>query len=211
MYKNRFLLLVFIILGISNNSTCQQSYNSIDKAIFGSLHLTSRYDDRQFTSSALLPGISIEYRTNIDSLSDNFNLWSGVSLESVSFKTVGENDGHYRSTTFNISIPLGLYYKIADTYYFGLYSSLDIPFANSEKSDFSGLEYSHTEFSFRYLNINFSAGLNLGKSFSADDHLILVELHFKALGLLGLKSNDYWHYPDDSIPYYTGFRVGYSL
>lgn len=211
MIIRRNILVIVFITALSNSFYGQvSSVHSMDNAILGSFHFASYASDNAFTSPDFVPGVALEYRRKIDSLSAKFYLTLGVSLESVPLKTVGE-DGHYTNTQFNFTLPLGLYYRMGNAFHLGLYSSVDIPFAAKHRSSFGGDEYSNTEFDFRYLNINLSAGLNIGKVFTLNDHQIIIELHFKALGVLGLKSNDYWHYPEDGFPYYTGLRVGYGF
>lgn len=195
---------------MSSSLVGQGLYKTNNQAILGSLHLTNYFDDNDFTPHEFVLGLGVEYRINIDNLSDNFHLAYGVGVETVPIKIVGENDGYYINTHFNLANSLGLYYSFSD-YYLGLYTSIDMAFASKEKSDFNGSTYEHFEFYFQYLNINFSGGINLGRTIDFKEHQFIVELHFKALGLLGLKSNDYWHYPDGGQPYYSGIRLGYGF
>lgn len=196
--------------GIRVFSFGQHAFNTLDNAVLGSLHFASYNVDNEFEETAFVPGVAIEYRKNIDSLSSRFNLCLGASVETVPLKYIREN-GYYQQMHFNFTIPLGLYYQIAETYFLGLYTSIDIPFANSYKNEFSGVFLKGSEFDFRFLNVNFSAGINLLKTYLVGDRQIIVEFNFKALGLIGLKSNDYWHYPAGSIPCYSGISLGYGF
>ena len=210
IYKCNFLAFV-LLLFMSNSMVGQKSHKVIDQSILGSLHMANYFDNNAFTPHEFTLGVALQYRKNIDSLSHNFHLSYGVGVESVPVKVEAPYDGYYINTHFNFTNSIGLYYTLPHSYYLGLYSSLDIPFANRQKSDFNGSTYENFEFYFQYLNINFSAGLNLGRIITIKERQLIVELHFKALGLLGLKSNDYWHYPDGGIPYYSGVRIGYGF
>jgi hypothetical protein len=211
MNHSKNLITIVFLLFLTNLLVGQKLNSGKDQAILGSFHLTSYFDNNAFTPHEFVPGVAFEYRKIIDSLSSKFHIAFAIGIESVPVKIVNENDSYYTNTHFNFTNSLGLYYSLSRSYYLGLYSSMDIPFASKENSNFNGSTYKHFEFYFQYLNINFSAGLNLGKTIDYKEHQFIVELHFKALGLLGLKSNDYWHYPEDGIPYYSGLRLGYRF
>jgi hypothetical protein len=202
---------ILLTLAISQFSYSQRIIQSTNHTILGSIHLTSSIDDDELGSQAHTVGIALEYRTVIDSLSDRIHIKFGVGFESVPIKREFENEGFYQRTQFNVTNSIGVYFNISDTYYLGLYTSLDIPFANKQTSQFGADNYKHSEFQFNLLNLNFSGGLNLGKIIHYKNRQFIIEVHGKALGLVGLKSNDYWHYQSGAIPYYGGIRMGFSF
>ena len=189
----------------------QQKPNVLNEALLGSFHAASYADESNNGERVHVAGFGFEYRKNIDSLSSRFNLCLGVGLETVPLRRNRDNDDYFRNTHINLTLPIGIYYQIAETYFIGFYASMDFPLASAEKSRFNGVEFSNNEFDFRFLNINFSGGVNVLKTYVIGDKQFIVEVHAKALGLLGLKDNDYWHYPEDSVPCYFGLRLGYGF
>ncbi len=206
--KSSTLAIIFLI---SNSLFGQDSKFEFNHTILGSLHLANYLENDEFQMYKPKVGVAIEYRKNIKTFSEHFHLSLGFNFESLPTKRFYENnDDYYMDTPINLTIPFGLYYS-SGSYYFGTYISFDAPFASIEDSEFGGVKYKHTEFIGRLLNLNFSAGLNIGKIVYFSNHQIHIELHFKALALVGLKSNDYWLYPEDHIPYYSGIKIGYGF
>ena len=210
-FKRAFPLIYILCLSFIKPTLSQDEIQFPKHQILASFHLGNYIENNQFTDYNFTPAFGIEYRKIIKSFSEKWHLSLGLNLEMLAVKRIHENDDFYLNKQYNLTIPLGIYFTASNGIYLGVFTSFDIPFANGENSQFGTDSFKHHEFSPRFLNLNFSAGANVGKVFSINDRVFLLELHYKSLALLGLRENDYWLYPEGAYPYYFGIKLGIGI
>lgn len=208
--KLQHLFVLFLFSAISRTVVGQERDNP-SHALFGSVQIVNYQDPYPNTVHTNLLGMGIEYRSVIDSMVNDFHISLGAGFETIPLKTIGPNDGYFTTTHYNLTVPLGIYHSFAKSFYIGLFASLDFPFGQKSQTENQGMMVTYSEFDFRFLNINLSSGLNLGKSISIANRTMYVEIQGKLLGILGNKTNDYWHYPEEALPYYGGVNVGFGF
>ncbi|MDF1697898.1 MAG: hypothetical protein P1U56_18765 [Saprospiraceae bacterium] len=200
------LLLLLFQHGIGQNQDSLQT-----RFLLGSFHFTSYAGSDENGDYKWSPGLAIEYREIVDELDDKLDLTIGISVESIPLKTTFGKSDFFAETVFNFTVPIGLYYTIPSGFYGGVSASMDIPFLSKNHSRFGLDEYQNTELNFRFLNINISAGVNLGKRIIFDNRFYLIEVHYKSVALFGAKTNDYWLYTEDRGPHYFGLKLGVGI
>lgn len=211
MYPTLKIISTFLVLHVANLACTQASDSLPTRFILGSVHFSTYLGDETFREHVWKPGVSLEYRSDLDKLAHNFSLKWGVGIETVPLKEIRQNDEFFTDVPFNLTLPIGIYYTAKRHLFVGCYTSIDIPFFTKEHARFGNVDYHNSEFSFRYLNINFSAGAVVGKVFTLNDRYYLLELNYKSLAIFGNTSNDYWLYPEGRRPHYIGLRFGVGI
>ena len=189
----------------------QESEKILGNAFIGSFHLSKYMRDSDFQESIWNYGTSIEYRSEIDKLNEDFSLTLGIGIETIPLKQVRENDDFYKEIKFNLTLPLGIYRRFGTSYYAGIFTSIDVPFFERQRSKNGNLEFKNSEFTLRLLNVNFSGGFVVGRTFKSNQRQFILELNYKLLALIGNKSNDYWPYAEENFPQVMGLRFGMSI